>query len=136
MYTKTGPKIEEIKGRSGRREDTPMDEEGDASPGDGQNDRAQANGPTVSKEEVVKAEKSKMVDGTERRKGKTRVKEEAAVEKQETHKRPRLSQGRTSQGNEEKQEAPKRSTRIRRAPLRLKQEFGESGDEAIEAEEA
>ncbi|KAI7542448.1 hypothetical protein KC331_g7975 [Hortaea werneckii] len=138
VYTKTGPKIEEIKGRSGRREDTPMDED-DASPGDGQDDRPQAYGATVSKEEVVKAEKAKVSDGTGRRKGKARVQEEGAMEgetvpdapKPETRKRPRLSLG-----NEEKQEAPKRSTRVRRAPRRLEQEFGESDNEAIKAEEA
>ncbi|KAI7167726.1 hypothetical protein KC316_g11854 [Hortaea werneckii] len=136
VYTKTGPKIEEIKGRGGRREDTPMDEEDDDSLGEEQDDRAQAYGATVSKEEVVKAEKAKVSNGSGRRKGKARVQEEGAIEKQETRKRPRLSLGGTSQGNEDKQEAPKRSTRVRRPPLRLKQEFGESDDEAIKAEEA
>ncbi|KAI7217547.1 hypothetical protein KC333_g4156 [Hortaea werneckii] len=139
VYTKTGPKIEEIKGRGGHREDTPLDEGDDASPGDGQDDGARAYGETVSKEEVVKAEKAKVSDGLGRRKGKARVQEEGAMEgetlpdapKPETRKRPRLSLG-----NEEKQEPPKRSTRIRRAPLRLKQEFGESGDETTKAEEA
>ncbi|KAI6894999.1 hypothetical protein KC318_g2707 [Hortaea werneckii] len=139
VYTKTGPKVEEIKGTSRRREDTPVDEDDDASLGDGQDGRAQGYGATVSKEEVVKAEKAKVSDGTGRRKGKARVQEKGAMEgetlpeapKPETRKRQRLSLG-----NDEKQEAPKRSTRIRRAPLRLKQEFGESDDEAIKAEEA
>ncbi|RMY52850.1 hypothetical protein D0865_05574, partial [Hortaea werneckii] len=139
VYTKTGPKVEEIKGRGRRREDTPIDEEDDASPSDKQNEGAQVYETTVSKEEVVKAEKARVFDGTGRRKGKARVQEEGAMEeetlpdapKPETRKRPRLSLG-----NEEKQEPPKRSTRVRRAPLRLKQEFGESADEAIKAEEA
>ncbi|GAB1740212.1 hypothetical protein NU219Hw_g5328t1 [Hortaea werneckii] len=136
VYTKTGPKIQEIQGRSRRREDTPMDEEDDASPGDGQDEKAQAHGATISKEDVVKAERANVSDGTRRRKGKAVVQEEAAMEMQETRKRPRLSLVGTSQGNEDKQEAPKRSTRVRRPPLRLKQEFGESDDEANKAGEA
>ncbi|KAI7282996.1 hypothetical protein KC345_g3189 [Hortaea werneckii] len=147
VYTRTGPKIGEIQPRSGRREDTPVKEEVDAFPTDKQDEGAQVYRATVSKEDVVKAENAKVSDGTGKRKGKARVKEEGVMEeeeeeaqpdppKQETRKRARLSLDGTSQANGEKQEAPKRSTRVRRAPLRLKQEIGGSDEEAIKAEEA
>ncbi|KAI6885567.1 hypothetical protein KC360_g2779 [Hortaea werneckii] len=144
VYTKTGPKIEKIQGSSGRREDTPLDEEDDASPRDKQDVAARVYGATVSKEEVVKAEKTRVFDGTGKRKGKARAEEEGVTEgstlpdepKQETRKRARPSLRGESQGNEDKQETPKRSTRIRRAPTRLKQEIGGSDDEAIKAEKA
>lgn len=144
VYTKTGPKIEKISGGSGRREDTPVDGEDDASPSDKQEGSTQVYGATVSKEEVVKAEEAKVSDVTGKRKGKARVDEEVVMAgtalpdapKQQTRKRARLSLDGTSQGTEDTQEAPKRSTRIRRAPLRLKQEIAGSDDEAIKAEEA
>ncbi|KAI7265966.1 hypothetical protein KC343_g2967 [Hortaea werneckii] len=144
VYTKTGPKIEKITGNSGRRGDTPMDGEDDVSPSDKQEESTQVYGATVSKEEVVKAEEAKVFNGKGKRKGKAPVEEEVFTAreaqpdapKQETRKRARLSLDGTSQAKEEKQEAPKRSTRIRRAPLRLKQEIAGSDDDAIKAEEA
>ncbi|KAI6842143.1 hypothetical protein KC332_g4365 [Hortaea werneckii] len=144
VYTKTGPKIQKIQNSGGRRQDTPLNEEDDASSSDKQDEAARVYGATVSKEEVVKAEKAKVPDGTGKRKGKARAEEEGVTAgktlsdapQRETRKRVRLSLGGESQANEDKQEAPKRSTRVRRAPARLKQEIGESDDEAIKAEEA
>lgn len=144
VYTKTGPKIEKLTGNSGRRGDTPMKEERDASPSDKQDEGSQVHGATVSKEDVVKAEEAKVFNGTGKRKGKAPVDEEGVAAgkvlpdapKQETRKRARLSLDGTSQATEEKREAPKRSTRVRRAPLRLQQEIGGSDEEAIKAEEA
>ncbi|KAI7372929.1 hypothetical protein KC336_g20531 [Hortaea werneckii] len=144
VYTKTGPKIEKIQGSSGRREDTPLDGEDDASPLDKQDEAVQIHGATVLKEEVAKAEKAKVSDGTSKRKGKARAEEEGITEestlpdepKLETRKRARLSLRGESQANEDKQEAPKRSMRIRRAPAHLKQEMGGTDGEAIKTEEA